>query len=800
MKAGITWWLGGAMMVLGSAWLNAADLTLVQEGKPNAVIVVAASESNAVLAASEIQKYVEKMSGATLPIVNEGEAVPDAPVTLWVGHTAAARKLGVAIPSGFNPAIRPDAFEEEGYVLKTKGPSLVVGGNSDGPYHGTLYAAYALLGKLGCRWYFPGEWGEVVPESKTVVVPDLDVTSRPDFAVRGLWLSCWNPAADIKAFSEWSLKVGMCDRELYPTAGDGFLGMLLPPGEYAEAHPEYYAMNLQGKRETTPKSQVYFTMLCLSNPEVLAASIENLKAVFAGQKKRPGNVTANGVGISPPDGTPFCFCEACAAAGQNFDYPSYEDRRMMSEEYGGFAAGIARAFPDKYVALSAYSLREMPPQGVALPPNVSVSVWPITSCVLHAGDHPACWRRQEMMAIIEGWRKLTPHVVACGYSPGLLSVYGPSGGFVPECDVSVFAREAPMLKKMGVKGSWDQGATAFMATWLSYYVRAQLLWDVKIDVAALKREFYGTFFGPEAGPHVQAWWDACEAELGKATAHVHEDWLVNHVYTVPFTTSIREHVEAARKATMTAAQRARFEAFERIADNLEAYAAMTEAEKNMDYAGAATAADRMAADRLALLKISSFFVIGRPEGKVKGLAPDGNAKAMRNLASLSGGTNGTRVASLPLETKFARDRFNEGVLAEWYGPAFDDSKWGTKNTFFTWDQQDPPEDAAGHDYDGYGWYRMVVEVPKDAVSKPLTLHLGGVINEGWVWINGQYAGHRGKQLWWAGRKALEMDVDATGKIKAGPNLIAVRVLNQAEIGGLYGRGFIYTPASASGKP
>ena len=157
------------------------------------------------------------------------------------------------------------------------------------------------------------------------------------------------------------------------------------------------------------------------------------------------------------------------------------------------------------------------------------------------------------------------------------------------------------------------------------------------------------------------------------------------------------------------------------------------------------------------------------------------------------GTTGTLVAAIPMQAKFKRDRFNEGVLAEWYQPSYDDGAWGTENTFYTWDAQDPPEDEKGHDYDGYGWYRVNVNVPPNMVNKPLKLHLGGVINEGWVWINGQYAGHRGWNLWWAGTAALEMDVDATGKVQAGKNVIAIRVWNNAEIGGLYRRGFFWSP-------
>ena len=92
---------------------------------------------------------------------------------------------------------------------------------------------------------------------------------------------------------------------------------------------------------------------------------------------------------------------------------------------------------------------------------------------------------------------------------------------------------------------------------------------------------------------------------------------------------------------------------------------------------------------------------------------------------------------------------------------------------------------------------MTINVPAAAVNKPLHLHLGGVINEGWVWINGQYAGHRPWLSFWAGRQGLEMDVDATGKVKSGQNVIAIRVWNNANVGGLIRRGFLWASKQAN---
>jgi hypothetical protein len=88
-------------------------------------------------------------------------------------------------------------------------------------------------------------------------------------------------------------------------------------------------------------------------------------------------------------------------------------------------------------------------------------------------------------------------------------------------------------------------------------------------------------------------------------------------------------------------------------------------------------------------------------------------------------------------------------------------------------------------------------VDKGFVGKPVHLFLGGVINEAWVWVNGKYAGHRAHRLWWHGSREVELDV--SDLIEPGkPNTVAIRVWNDAEIGGLYRRGFFWSPNVAAG--
>jgi len=774
-----------------------ANIPLIKDGIPVAAIVLPQDAKikhpKAFEAANEIQKYIRKISDAELPILTENEKIPKEIQTLiYTGHTQAAGKNKIKIPSGFNPSIRPDAYEEEGYVIKTTGNSIFIAGNEDGPYQGTIYAAYAFLEKLGCRWFFPGDWGEIVPRTKNLSAPAINIEAKPDFAMRGTWIDGrWGLSAENrKIHAQWGKKIGYSSdytggQKLYPVPGDGYLAQPLPPKDYAETHPEFYAMDKTGKRNVTAKSSPSWTMLCLSNQQMQTEYIKNVKEAFEGKKKYP-NVSEIGIGISPPDGTPYCYCETCLARSQNFKYPNYIHKTMQSEEVFSFAAKIADTFPDKWVSVAAYALREIPPQGVKLRPNMVVMYAPISCCVLHPNDSTACWRRIEMMEILKQWTNLSKHVWLYDYTPGLLV-----SGFVPERDVANFAINAPIYKKIGLKGFGRQGSNAMMATWISYYTCAKLMWDVNTDVQALKKDFYEKFFGKEAGPYIQAWWDACEDALLKANLHIHEDWLLTRVYTVDFVNSIHKHYEQAKKATMTEEEKQRFKIFELIVENLEAWANMHDAEMKLDYKRAKQSATKMIEAQKKLNEISEFLIGKGGFTNQWECYTKGREIRLGKLDQLTDGESGILVAPVPVEAKFKRDKFNEGIIKQWYLPEFNDKGWETKNTFYLWDQQDVPEDSVGHDYDGYGWYRFWVDIPSKWIGKPINFYCGGVINEGWVWVNGEYAGHKSHRIWWMGEHDFNLDI--TKLVKPGKNLITIRVLNDAEIGGMYRRGFIWSP-------
>ncbi|MEN8227597.1 MAG: DUF4838 domain-containing protein [Bacteroidota bacterium] len=774
---------------------------LVKRGKGKAVIVVARKDNktgDTEKAASEIQYFIKKMSGVELPLVKEGTPLPEGrSVHIYVGNTDAAKREGVTIPEGFNPEIRPEIYEEEGYVLKSKGQHVFVGGNGDGPFHGNLYAAYALLEKLGCRWYFPGEWGEVIPEKKSVSLPELDIHSKPDFPLRNIWLGSWFnfrwDAPEREEYKVWAMRVGFSGPHAKPGdmyggvgSGDGTMGRVLPPAEYAESHPEFYAVGVDGSRYITKETHPGHAALCLSNDEMVAEFIKNLKEEVAGKRPRTGCITETGIGFGPPDGQhSSCHCEKCKALSQNFYFPRYINLPLISEEINAFRNKVAAEFPDRFMDYGSYNLTDMPPQGMGLSPNATVQITPISNCVIHPNNDPGCWRRQEFVKVMKHWRRLSDFLYLYDYNPGMLG-----SQFEPERDVANFAINAKIYKDIGLVGFVREGRATMMSTWISYYTSAKLMWDVDSHVEGLKKDFYNTFFGEEAGPHIQAWWDACEVQLLKSTAHVHESWLVNHLYTAEFSRSIHKHVEKARKAKMTAQQRERFHAFELIAGNFENVTQMEEAVKNLNYREAIACADRMIAARNELSDISIFLVPKGGQTHRGRIFTLGRKLHYEKLLARTDGTEGDLVAPVPMETKFKRDRFNVGVTSEWYLPGLDDNKWGTENTFYTWDQQDEPEDSAGHDYDGYGWYRFTIDLPDEFTGR--SIHFTGeALNEAWVWVNGEYIGHKPHTIWWMSQNDFEMDV--TKAIWPGKNTIAIRIWNDAEIGGVMNRGIFWSP-------
>ena len=71
--------------------------------------------------------------------------------------------------------------------------------------------------------------------------------------------------------------------------------------------------------------------------------------------------------------------------------------------------------------------------------------------------------------------------------------------------------------------------------------------------------------------------------------------------------------------------------------------------------------------------------------------------------------------------------------------------------------------------------------------------LAGRFNECRLYVNGREVAHRKGKLWWLNGCRFEWDVDVTRTCRPGENTIALRVLCEHHLGGMFRRPLLYRP-------
>jgi len=115
---------------------------------------------------------------------------------------------------------------------------------------------------------------------------------------------------------------------------------------------------------------------------------------------------------------------------------------------------------------------------------------------------------------------------------------------------------------------------------------------------------------------------------------------------------------------------------------------------------------------------------------------------------------------------------DQGTREVWQAEHLDDSSWKPINGRLDFESH-----GLGQ-FDGLVWYRISFTLPQENAGKPATLKLGAIDDYDTTFVNGQMVGHTENYA-----KARTYEVPA-GLLKAGKNIIAIRVLDTGQIGGL----------------
>lgn len=155
---------------------SAAELVLVSDGQARLPIVVSSKPPPA--AATDLQRILQKMSGAVLEIVT---------LDHWNQRSPSAPAMFMAC----TPMEKAQIANEEWSRVEVRAEGVFFHVNPKAPASTQEKALqYAVNGfaqrVLGCRWLMPGELGEVIPRRKTIRLSPMTLEQNPRFWFRRL--------------------------------------------------------------------------------------------------------------------------------------------------------------------------------------------------------------------------------------------------------------------------------------------------------------------------------------------------------------------------------------------------------------------------------------------------------------------------------------------------------------------------------------------------------------------------------------------------------------------------------------
>lgn len=754
-------------------------LVIVKDGKTSASVVVAADAGPFEKeGADDLVKYIEMMSGAKPALVN---TIPTgAAIVVGKAALAADASLQKALDGvkKKNPTLRADAI-----VMRRTGNRVYLAGTNDQSHQ---YATSQLLQNWGCRWYMPTEFGEAIPEKKTLTVGTLNFAYAPPFEVRSYWLS-WNGSG---------LGAAEFQRRNFMTANISLPGSGHALGQYV--------------KNVIPEGKSLFNV-SFSDPATAVEVAKQIEADYAAGKD---------ISVAIEDGNYANDSPSDKALITEYDKymmkPSLTD--AMLTLYNNVGKILREKYPNSKAKIGgmAYVNVTMPPKIVTkVEPNVVMWIAPIDIDPNHGMDDPTSPPRMEYREMVENWSKVVE---------GRLAIYDYDQGMLvwrdlPNPSQHAFARDAKIYAKANILGISTESRGGMATVFLNLFFRGQLMWNPNADVDALTAEFYPKFYGPAAEPMAR-YWNALFNAWENTVVTEHEYMAIPAIYTPQLVAQMQRDLEQAEALMQPLAgktgrndrlyqERMRFT---RLSfDTIQNYTKMiTAAASENNYKQAAEFGAKALEARLAIANMNPTFTtrVIEPAAESEANGPawfPGEVAQYRNIGTLTDGTKGTLVAQTPLEWWFKR---GEAIPAgyEYHGmegatPKGDITAatqeanaangWRPLRTDIYVQGQGILTEENQSEL-GHYWYQTTLDLTPEQTAGDVHLMFPGLFNEAWLYVNGELVGHREyNEPWWYTDYKFEWDVSLKGKLKPGKNVISVRGFNPHHFAGMFRRPFVY---------
>ena len=495
----------------GTAWYDGLRVEEVETGVTFApgrseVVVASGAPKTVRFAACEATNFLARVLGAPVPIVNapSGQGVS----SLVLGENEWSRAAGVTF----------DTERRDAFAIAAKGDRVYVVGRDDpkaDPFRivkagnfwlmrferATLFGLYEFFERYaGCRFFFPGEYGTVLPKADTVRVPVGTIRCAPVFTSRnpyvggdGLWYENHaSPKAPCpgKALDWMRLRL---ETENAPCCHGSRNFRYIE--RFAKTHPEYLALKKDGSRWDDPKVFAAY-QLCWSNPGLRETMYQDVKAYLTGQPAASRGLDRWGVNcvggmyvdIMPEDSFQGCWCADCQAAYDRTK-KHYADGLIWN-----FTANLANRLKAEGVPGTITQMAYMPYGDVPeteLPDNVLVIV-----AQLGPWSMAKPGKVDEEVALFKAWQEKTgrrvqtwtyPHKFGPTAIPGVPNV-------APRAFGAYWKRVAPYV----CGGFLESESERAIYSYLNYYIFSKVAWDPPVDVNALLADHNRKMFGAGA--------------------------------------------------------------------------------------------------------------------------------------------------------------------------------------------------------------------------------------------------------------------------------------------------------------
>ncbi len=446
---------------------GAQSIELIQNGTSRYVIYHEATAPRSVTrAATELQDYLHRSSGAKLPIVTR-----PAPKMISLADNAASRAAGFSASN----------IPWEGFRIVTKDSNVYLigrdtadrqrtpnGGRASGTYNATCEFLERFV---GVRWLIPGEHGDYVPKHTDLRIPETDVSDAPAMQNRRVPYT-QERRPDVQQWWHrqrlgWSLYLNHSHNWRHT----------IPPSHF-EQHPEWFPMRAGVRVPPTGRYK-----LCTTNAELVRAYADATIAFF---DRSP---SATCYSLSPSDSSGYCECEHCSALYEIDPHGKRSVTPAILTFYNDVAKLVAQKYPDKILAGYVYAEYLFPPKKtIKLEPNVFL-VWAPSFDYGFTLARPEL--QQQWEQVLAQWTEVTHNLA---YYDLPVNISTEAGALNPP-GLEILKFLYPRLQAAEIKGVYVYGISAWGRAAPLNYLLAKLAWNPQADVEALFDEYCVKAYG-----------------------------------------------------------------------------------------------------------------------------------------------------------------------------------------------------------------------------------------------------------------------------------------------------------------